>query len=59
MGKAKVFNLGVRGVNVVASPVHLVDGELTFAQNAQKTLIGEQGSIGKRYGQDLDRKSVV
>lgn len=53
MGKAKVFNLGVRGVNVVASPVHLVDGELTFAQNAQKTLIGEQGSIGKRYGQDL------
>lgn len=53
MAKETRFNLGVKGVNVVASPVHLVAGELVFAQNAQKSLLGEQGGIQKRFGHDL------
>lgn len=53
MGKEKRFDLGGKGVNVVASPVHLEPGALVYAQNAQKSLLGEQGGIQKRFGHDL------
>ncbi|HEY3499449.1 MAG TPA: hypothetical protein VGK73_32390 [Polyangiaceae bacterium] len=50
--KEKRFDLGAKGVNVVASPLHLPDGSLTFAQNVAKDLSGEGGGIAKRPGHD-------
>lgn len=49
-GKLSVFNLGEKGVNVVRSPIHLTDGELTQAQNAQFDQTGQEGGIRKRDG---------
>lgn len=49
-GKINVYNLGQKGVNVVKSPVHLDDGELTSAQNVQISQIGSGGGIRKRDG---------
>lgn len=52
MAKEKRFDLGAKGVNVVASPIHLADGALVFAQNAAKSLSGEAGGLVKRPGID-------
>lgn len=52
MAKEKRFDLGAKGVNVVASPLHLADGALTFAQNVAKSLTGDAGGLGKRPGMD-------
>jgi len=49
-GKINVFNLGAKGVNVVKSPVHLDDGELTSAQNIQIDAVKSLGGIRKRDG---------
>lgn len=51
--KEKRFDLGAKGLNVVATPIHLEDGALVHAQNAQKSTTGEAGGIGKRMGHDL------
>lgn len=53
MAKEKRFDLGRKGVNVVVSPIHLEDGALTFAQNVQKSLLGEAGGLEKRFGHEL------
>lgn len=53
MSKEKRFDLGAKGVNVVASPLHLEDGSLVLGQNVMKNVLGEAGGIAKRYGQEL------
>jgi hypothetical protein len=53
VSKEKRFDLGAKGLNVVATPIHLEDGALVLAQNAQKSTTGEAGGIGKRMGQEL------
>lgn len=53
MAKEKRFDLGKKGVNVVVSPIHLEDGALVFAQNVQKSLLGEAGGLEKRFGHEL------
>jgi|PlaIllAssembly_1097288.scaffolds.fasta_scaffold00908_3 hypothetical protein len=52
-GKADIYNLGEKGVNRVKSPVHLVDGELTTAQNAQIIPYHGQRALAKRRGMTL------
>lgn len=53
MSKEKRFDLGAKGVNVVASPIHLEDGALVLGQNVMKNVLGESGGIAKRFGHDL------
>lgn len=45
-----VWNLGELGVNVVDSPLHLVDGELTISQNAEPFDSEGEAGIRKRLG---------
>lgn len=50
MADLKVWNLGIGGVNTNKSPLHIADGELRLAQNAEtKTNEGAKG-LGKRRG---------
>lgn len=58
-GKINVYNLGSKGVNVVKSPVHLDDGELTKAQNVQMDAVGSLGGIRKRDGMARLNSSVM
>lgn len=51
--RVEVWNLGILGVNVVDSPLHLKDGELTLAQNAEPYDELGEGGIRKRQGIDL------
>ena len=44
----EVFNLGLEGVNVVDSPLHLSDGELVHAQHAQVSQDDAEGALVKR-----------
>ncbi|MET0742955.1 MAG: hypothetical protein ABWY78_06250 [Microvirga sp.] len=46
----KGYNLGEMGVNVAKSPIHLTDGELVAAQNAQFYVEAGRGAIRKRPG---------
>ncbi len=46
----RCYGLGSGGVNVVKSPIHLDDNELTKAQNAQPDNAGGLGSVRKRDG---------
>lgn len=50
MGKITCFGLGEKGVNLVKSPLHLEDGELTNAQNAEFFRNQGRGGIRKRSG---------
>lgn len=50
MAKLKVYNLGTKGVNLSRSPIHLEDGELTQAQNAELYLDQGELAIRKRLG---------
>ena len=50
MPNLTVYALGEHGVNVVKSPIHLGDGELTAAQNARFNPEGETGGLQKRGG---------
>lgn len=52
-GKTDLYNLGEKGVNRVKSPVHLADGELTTAQNAQIIPYHGQRALAKRRGMTL------
>lgn len=52
-GKTDIYNLGEKGVNRVKSPVHLADGELTTAQNAQIIPYNAQKALAKRRGMTL------
>lgn len=49
-GKITCFGLGEKGVNLVKSPLHLDDGELTNAQNAEFFRNQGRGGIRKRGG---------
>lgn len=49
-GKVNLYGLGTAGVNVVKSPLHLEDNELTKAQNAMPDRLSGLGSIRKREG---------
>lgn len=49
-GKITVFGLGEKGVNLVKSKLHLDDGELTQAQNAEFFRNVGRGAIRKRAG---------
>ncbi len=49
-GKQNVYNLGEQGVDVVESPVHVAEGALLNAQNAQLAPIELEGGIRKRNG---------
>lgn len=49
-GKQNVYNIGELGVDVVESPVHVGDGALLNAQNAQLAPIELEGAIRKRNG---------
>lgn len=48
--KCEVWTTGLFGVNVVDSPLHLVDGELTSAQNAEPFTEEGEGGLRKRLG---------
>ena len=50
--KLEAWALGLLGVNVVDGPLHLVDGELTRAQNAEPFTEEGEGGIRKRLGID-------
>jgi hypothetical protein len=52
-GKVDIYNLGEKGVNLVRSPIHKQDGELTTAQNAQVIPYHAQRAIAKRKGMYL------
>lgn len=52
MAKEKRFDLGAKGVNVVLSPLHLPDGSIITGQNVQKSLLGEEGGLEKRFGHE-------
>lgn len=52
-GKTDIFNLGEKGVNVVKSPIHREDGELSTAQNAQVIPYNAQRALSKRRGMSL------
>ena len=49
-GKLDQYRLGLSGVNVDKSPVHLDDSELTKAQNCVIDSLGVEGGIRKRPG---------
>lgn len=48
--RCEVWTTGLFGVNVVDSPLHLVDGELLQAQNAEPFTEEGEGGIRKRGG---------
>ena len=49
-GKINVYGLGQYGINRVKSPVHVKDGELLSAQNAQVKPVQGQLALSKRDG---------
>lgn len=49
-GVENVYGLGSEGVNVVDSPIHLKNGEVTRAQNAAFPTDKGQGGLGMRGG---------
>jgi hypothetical protein len=49
-GVENVYGLGSEGVNVVDSPIHLKNGEVTQAQNAAFPTDKGQGGLGMRGG---------
>lgn len=49
-GKVNLYGLGTAGVNVVKSPLHLDDNELTKAQNAMPDRSSGLGALRKREG---------
>lgn len=49
-GKINVYNVGAEGVDVVDSPVHVADGALLSAQNAQLAPVELEEGIRKRDG---------
>lgn len=49
-GKQNTYTLGEYGVNRVKSPVHLVDGELLTAQNADVPFVQGNRGLRKRSG---------
>lgn len=49
-GKIDIYNLGLLGVNVDASPIHLNDGEVIRAQNWQVDPAGVAGGLRRRDG---------
>lgn len=48
--KINVYNVGAEGVDVVDSPVHVADGALLHAQNAQLAPIELEEGVRKRDG---------
>lgn len=57
--KLDVYNLGETGVNLTKSPIHVEDGELVAAQNAEFFLDEGQGAIRKRAGLQRLNTSVL
>jgi hypothetical protein len=49
-GKHNVYNLGEAGIDIVESPVHVADGVVLTAQNAQLAPVDLEGAIRKRDG---------
>jgi hypothetical protein len=49
-GSLNLFQLGARGVNVVTALTHLLDSELTRAQNAEMVSVGGESAIDQRPG---------
>jgi hypothetical protein len=56
-GKANVYTLGEYGVNRVKSPIHLIDGELLTAQNADVPF--EKGNRGLRKRPGMAKHNEV
>jgi hypothetical protein len=50
MGKLNIFNLGERGVILTKDPIHTLDGDLTQAQNALRSIEGGLGGVESRPG---------
>lgn len=50
MATLKLYNFGSKGVNVDASDLHMVDGELRQAQNVIHNVLGMGGGITNRDG---------
>jgi len=51
-GKIDVYHIGLGGVNLTKSPIHLDDAELTQAQNAEFDSDSREGGLRKRGGID-------
>lgn len=49
-GKQNVYNLGEQGIDVVESPVHVGEGVVLNAQNAQLAPVELEGALRKRDG---------
>lgn len=58
-GKQNVYNLGEEGIDIVESPVHVADGVVLSAQNAQLAPSELEGSIRKRDGMAKFNSSVA
>lgn len=52
VAKTEVWTLGLLGVDVVNGPLHLVDGDLIRAQNAEPFAEEGEGGLRKRLGID-------
>ncbi len=57
--KINVYNLGEKGVNLTKSPLHIEDGELVAAQNAEFYLDEGLGAIRKRPGLQRLNTSIL
>jgi len=49
-GKLDQYALGSKGIDLVSSPIHVENGALLLAQNAELPIPSGQGSLGKRRG---------
>lgn len=49
-GKLNVYNLGDLGIDLVGSPIHILDGALTQAQNAAVSQHQGEHGLKKRFG---------
>lgn len=58
-GKHNVYNLGEEGIDIVESPVHVAEGVLLNAQNAQLSPIDLEGGFRKRNGMAKFNSSVA
>lgn len=58
-GKQNVYNLGEQGIDIVESPVHVAEGVVLNAQNAQLAPIELEGALRKRDGMAKFNASVA
>ena len=57
--KLDIYNLGEQGINVAKSPIHLADGELVHAQNAEFFIEQGRGALRKRPGLQVHNTTAL